>query len=136
MSMRSTVRPDPSKGGRTRQSEKDSCDVNLIIANHRRGGVSAHVTQKVASYGFAPATTFQECLNEVRKAEETFAGLPAATRKFFANDPGRFVEYAADPKNVEKLVELGLAIPKEKPVPVLGSAENPIVTRSVDPPIG
>lgn len=132
MSMQGNLGTDPTQGGRTRQSEKDACDVNLIVANHRRGGVSAHVTQRVAQYGFAPATTFQECMQQVRQAEEAFAGLPAATRAHFANDPARFVEYVSDKANKEKLLELGLIIPKEKPAPVLGSADNPIVTRSVD----
>lgn len=133
MSMKSTTHPDPSQGGRTRQSEKDACDVNLIVATHRRGGVSAHVVNRVAQYGFVPALDFRSCMEEVRKAEEAFRGLPARTRDFFQNDPARFVQYVANESDKAKLIELGLVIPKEVPKPVLGSAENPIVTRSVDP---
>lgn len=133
MSMKSYVPTQPGRGGRTRQSEKDACDVNLIIAHHRRGGVTAHVQQRVAAYGFAPATTFHECMNEVRKAQETFDLLPASTRAFFANDPGRFVDFVSDPKNMAKLQELKLTVDRKKPDPILGTAENPIVTRSVDP---
>jgi len=131
--MKCNVSTDPSKGGRTRQSEKASCDVNLIVAHHRRGGVSNHVVQRVAEYGFAPASDFREAMDEVRKAQELFNALPSATRSFFGNDPGNFVDYIAKPGHKDELLELGLIIPKVKPSPVLGSADNPIVTRSVDP---
>lgn len=133
MSMKSTVFPDPSKGGRTRQSEKDACDVNVIVAHHRRGGVSNHVMQKVAEYRYVEASDFRECITRVREAQEVFDALPAATRQYFSNDPARFVDFSARPENLAELVKLGLVIPKPKPEPVLGSAENPIVTRAVDP---
>lgn len=112
MSMKSTVHADPTVGGLTRQSEKDSCDVNLIVAMHARGGVSSHVVDRVAEFGFVPAQTFQEAMNECRRAQELFDELPAATRAFFQNDPGRFVSYVAKPEDKAKLVELGLVIPK------------------------
>lgn len=117
MSMKSSSRTDPSRGGRTRQSEAAACDVNLIVAAHRRGIVPAHVSSRVASYGFAPAETFRECMERVREAREVFDSLPSATRKFFHNDPGAFVEFAADPANVAKLVELNLAVPKPEAAP-------------------
>lgn len=132
MSMKSTTFADPSKGGRTRQEQKDQCDVNLIVKQHLRGGVSAHVMNRVAEYGFAPALTFQDCMNQVREAQEVFDALPSATRSFFANDPDRFVAYVSDPKRKAELLELGCLVEKPKAAPVLGSAENPIVTRSVD----
>lgn len=136
MSMKSTVRPDPSKGGRTRQSEKAACDVNLIVAQHRRGGVSSHVVNRVGEYGFVPALEFRVAMDEVRRAQELFAELPAQTRDFFRNDPARFVDHVSKPENRAELVKLGLLIEHEAPKPLLGSAENPIVTRSADPPIG
>lgn len=124
---------DPALG-RTRQDAKDECDVNLIVANHRRGGVSSHVVARVAEYGFVPATTFMACMLEVRKAEEVFAQLPAATRDFFSNDPARFVDYASKPDNLAKLVELGLAVKPAEVSPALGSRENPMVTVAAPPP--
>lgn len=122
------VRPDPSVGGLTRQSEADACDVNLIIAKHRRGAITSHVMQKVGDYAFAPAMDFRECMEQVRQAKEAFAALPAVTRRFFHDDPGEFVSYVAKPEDRAKLLELGLMIPKEVPAPPLGSAENPIHT--------
>lgn len=131
MSHKSTVFPDPSKGGRTRQSEKAACDVNLIVKQHTRGIIPQHVTQRVAAYGFAPAEDFRECMERVREAREVFATLPSETRKFFANDPARFVEFSADPKNIEKLVELKLAVPKEKPA---GPLKVEVVNPAPPPP--
>lgn len=132
MSMKSTVFPDPSSGGRTRQSEKDSCDVNLIVRMHARGGVSNHVVTRVAEYGFVPGRDFRECMQALKEAEELFLALPAETRRFFDESPAKFVDFVSDSRNREKLIELGLVMKKEPPAPVLGSAENPIVTRSVD----
>ena len=116
MSMKSTVRADPSEGGRTRQSEKDACDVNLIVAHHRRGGVSAHVMQRVAEYGYVPSSDFRENMEQLRVAQELFEALPAKTRDYFRNDPARFVEYCSDEKRRADLVELGLVLEPEKPV--------------------
>lgn len=113
MSMKGNVSTDPSKGGRTRQSEAGACDVNVIVEQHRRGGVSSHVTRRVAEFGFVPASSFRECMEQVRQAEETFADLPAATRAFFQNDPEKFVTYVANKADKDKLIELGLVVPKE-----------------------
>lgn len=133
MKVKGRVAVDPSRGGRTRQSEAAACDVNLIVAQHRRGGVTAHTMQRVAEYGFVPAATFQDCMDQVRRAQEVFNALPSATREFFSNDPARFVDYVSKPENQAELQKHGLLVPREQPVPVLGSAENPIVTRSVEP---
>lgn len=110
-----TPRPDPSRGGRTRQEAKQECDVNFIVNQHKRGLVTAHVVRTVGEYGFVPASDFRECMERVREAQEVFAVLPAETRKFFRNDPAEFVEFSRDPKNVQKLVELKLAVPKPGP---------------------
>lgn len=124
MSMKSTRFTDPSVGGRTRQSEAAACDVNLIIAAHRRGAVTTHIQQRVGEYGFVPAATFQDCMNEVKKAEAVFAELPAATREFFSNDPARFVDYCSRPENQAELVKMKLAVPREKPPePVIQKVE-------------
>lgn len=130
MSLKSTVFPDPSKGGRTRQSEASACDVNLIVAAHRRGAVSTHLVNRVASFGYVPGTDFMSSMLELRRVKQLFMELPSATRKFFHNEPANFVSFCADPANVKKLVELGLAVEKPKVSPVLGSAENPIHTVS------
>lgn len=138
MSMKSTVFPDPSVGGRARQEQKDQCDVNIIVAAHKRGAITSHVVSRVAQYGYAPSLDFRESMEQIRKAEEAFMLLPAVTRKHFHNSPAEFVEAMADPKKKAELLEHGLLIPKPKPAPALGTAENPIVTRPLDenPPTG
>lgn len=112
--------------GRARQSERDMSDINLIVRQMRRGQVPSNVNQMVASYGFAPAVTFRECMEQLRKAREVFDALPAKTRDFFANDPARFVDFASKKENLDKLVELGLREPEKIVAPALGSAENPM----------
>lgn len=118
--------------GRARQSEAHTADINVIVRQFRRGVVPAHINQMVGSYAFAPAMDFRSAMEELRKAREVFDALPAKTRDFFAHDPARFVDFAADPKNLEKLVELGLREPEKIVPPALGSAENPIHVASPD----
>lgn len=132
MSQESSSRPDPSKGGRTRQEQQQQTDVNVIVAAHRRGGVTTHLINRVSQFAWVPSMDFRECMEHIRQARELFDELPSQTRKFFENDPRNFVEYASDPKNLDDLVKHGLAIPKPVASPVLGSAENPIHTTSAD----
>lgn len=114
--------------GRARQEQKDMTDVNKIVAAHRRGGVTTHLMNRVGEYKFVIPMDFRECMEQLRQAREVFDALPSSTRLFFANDPARFVEYVGDPKNVDELLKLGLAVPRERAMAALGSAENPIHT--------
>lgn len=118
--------PKARRGDRTKQSEKDACDVNLILKNHLRGGVTAHVQRGVAEYGFVPALDFRACMEQVRQAREVFESLPSETRAYFLNDPARFVDFTLTPGKVDELVANGLLVKKEVPAPPLGSVENPI----------
>jgi phage internal scaffolding protein len=52
---------------------------------------------------------YREALDLINNAKESFMGLPSDVRKMFDNDPGEFFEFATDPANAEKMVELGLA---------------------------
>lgn len=103
---------------RTVQSEKDNVEINNIIRRYNKTGLIDHVAKGVAQYGdFTEVNEYQENLNMIIKAEASFAALPAEIRKKFDNDPGQFFEFATDPKNSDKLVEMGLAHVKTPPVP-------------------
>lgn len=104
---------DPS---RTIQSQKDEADINTIVRNFGVTGVLP-VGVKVPQYGdFTGMGDYRDCLEAVRAAEASFAQLPASLRRELDDDPGRFVEWAADEKNLPKMRELGLAVPlKEEP---------------------
>ena len=50
---------------------------------------------------------------ELNDANTMFAELPAELREMFQNNAGTFLEFASNPENNDKMIELGL---KEAPV--------------------
>ncbi len=95
---------------RTVQSSKDECDINTIMQRYKQVGLIEHVNTAKAHYGdFTEVNEFQEALNLVNTANEDFMKLPADIRSLFDNDAGKFLEFATNPKNIDEMVELGLA---------------------------
>lgn len=100
---------------RTKDSFREQCDINHIMARYLRSGNVDHLAKHGGQFGFAPALDFQTAMQQVRAAEEKFLDLPSAIRKRFGNDPAAFLEFAQNPKNLDALREMGLAKPKAKP---------------------
>lgn len=95
---------------KTQQHQKEEADINTII---RRFGLSGELPTnvRVPQYGdFQDIGTYQEALNAVMKANETFMRYPAHIRNRFNNNPAEFVDFCSDPNNAEELVKLGLAV--------------------------
>lgn len=100
---------------RTRQSERDKCDVNKIMARYEKTGMIP-VDQRQAF--FADVSTmgdYRTALDNVRRANEFFMSLPAKVRSRFENDAAAFLDFVSDPGNRGELVELGLVEPVEAP---------------------
>lgn len=94
---------------RTKQSFKDECDINRIMAKFIRTGAVDHVNLHGPQYGYASSVTFHEAMNIVRRGEEMFADLPANIRKRFHHSPEEFLVFIQDVKNQEEAVKLGLS---------------------------
>jgi phage internal scaffolding protein len=94
----------------TQQHMQKECDIREIIKKHDRTGIINHVNRGVAQYGdYSEVNEYREALDLVNNAMGSFMGLPADIRKMFDNDPGEFFEFATNPDNADKMVELGLA---------------------------
>lgn len=94
----------------TKQSFKDSCDVNKILKRYERTGVLDFINDCKAQYlEVCNIGDFKESCDMVLKAENMFASLPSHIRKRFRNDPGDFLSFMSDPSNEDEIVELGLA---------------------------
>lgn len=99
----------------TKQSDKAQTDIHAIINRYNKTGLIDHVAKGVAMYGdYTNVNEYQEALNRTIKAQQSFEGLPSKIRDRFDNDPGKFFEFATDPKNKDELIKLGLANP---PIP-------------------
>lgn len=103
--------------GMTRQEFEPECEINNIMNKYQRTGVLTHINRFGAMYGDFDAVDFQTALQTIKDGEDMFAQLPSSTRKYFDNDPAAFMEFVNDPENIDKLVELGLAVKApEQPV--------------------
>ncbi len=121
---------------RTKQSFADSTDINLIMKKFEKTGTIEGDIQSGLSFGdFFDAEDYHTSLNKVRAADMAFAELPAAIRARMDHDPGKFVEFVADPKNLDEGVILGLYdAPQEWVHPDDRKPEEP--APETDPPEG
>lgn len=98
----------------TQQSHAAAADVRNIIKQYDRTGLIANVNKGISQYGdYSEINEYQEALNMVIEANESFEQIPSHIREQFSNNAGLFFEFATDPKNSEKMIEMGL---KDKPI--------------------
>lgn len=97
--------------GLTKQSFKDECDINKIMAKFQKTGAINHYAKYAPQYGVITQEDLQDALNVVADAETMFEELPAKLREKFQNDAGQFLEFVQNPNNLEEMRELGLAQP-------------------------
>lgn len=101
-----TVNNEPSL---TIQSEKDKCDLEVIRAIYAKSGVMNNIRTDQPRYGdFTSSRELHDVLLRAQEAHEDFMELDAQIRARFDNDPGKLLDYVADPKNAAEAVKLGL----------------------------
>lgn len=99
---------------RTKQAYKDEVDINTIV---KRFGVTGQVpaTRQAPLQGdFAAAMTYQDAMNALVRARESFDELSSDVRKRFHNDPAEFVAFVEDEKNAAEAVKLGIKLPPDR----------------------
>ena len=102
----------------TQQHFAKETDIKTIIKKHDRTGIISHVARGVAQYGdYSEVNEYREALDMVNSANASFMELPSEVRAYFENDAGQFFEFATNPANGEKMVELGLAVAPPSPEP-------------------
>lgn len=99
--------------GRTRQDQKDSCDINLIMRKYVKQGIVPRLNPKTPVYDdFSTALSYHESLERIQRANKLFYELPADLRSACDNDPALLIPYVENEENIDELVELGVM---EKP---------------------
>lgn len=91
----------------TRQSEKDACDINRIVARFEKTGILPSLGSGFYA-DVSGMTDYREALDQVRRGQEVFMSLDAATRAMFENDAAQFLDFVIDPANREELEKMGL----------------------------
>lgn len=96
----------------TRQEFAEDCDINILMSRYEKTGVINHFNNSTPQYlDITDLPDLQGSLTILADAKTAFMRLPAVTRREFDNDPVKFVEFAGDAKNLDKLREWGLAAP-------------------------
>lgn len=115
----------PSGKGRTKQSFKDECDINVIVSRFLKSGYLPPAVQE-PRFGDVTGLEFQSAMELIAGAESQFQALPSAVRSRFKNDPAAFLDFVGDPANGPELVEMGLATAPEAPVEPVAPVEAPV----------
>lgn len=112
----------------TRAEFAEECDINTIMARY-----DGYLSDPMASLREARYIDFTNLpdtlmgtMEMVKTAADAFYRLPAVVRKEFDNNPVAFADFAADPTNVDRMREWGLAAPAPAP-------EAPIKVQVMDP---
>ncbi|WNK12446.1 MAG: internal scaffolding protein [Microvirus sp.] len=94
--------------GRTKQSFKDECDINTIMAQYMRTGILDNLNKRPPRYIDASGIEFQASMQLIADAKQAFSALPSQLRDRFHNDPARFLHFLDNPENREEAIKLGL----------------------------
>lgn len=125
-----------AKPSRTKQSEKDACDINLIVPKIARGEIINHINTSGAQYADLTSygTSYHENLNAIINANNSFMQLPSNIRKKFDNDPASFLDFINDASNYDEAVSLGLINKKvEVSSPTQTASETSSTTPTASP---
>ena len=106
----------------TKQEFTDEVDINNIVKRFINSGgdpTSLPFTDRKAMYGDFTMLpdSYQSALNYVLDTKAEFMKLPADQRAKFDNNPQVFLDYVSDPKNLDALVEMGLAVKTDSNAP-------------------
>ena len=77
----------PKGEDRTKQSFKEECDINNIMARYVKTGVLEFAARHQPQYGDFTGYDFQTAQDTVAKGKTMFAELPAQIRERFENSP-------------------------------------------------
>ncbi len=67
---------------------------------------------------FTTGDSYHAQLNKQIEAQNSFDGLPSHIRNRFKNDPGKLLDFLANPENLSEAQKLGLVDKPEKDEPV------------------
>jgi len=99
-----------SRHGRTKQSYKDSCDINQLLERGAREGGLSHLVKHGARYGDFAMIDWENMQHTLAEGQQIFNELPAELKREFNQDPAEFFGFVNDPANKDRLEELIPAI--------------------------
>jgi len=108
----------------TRESFKDECNINSIMAKAQRG-ISVPINSKSALFqDVSDIGTFQSMHLRMQEIQEEFLhNVPAEIRLRHGNDPGRFADWLQKPENKDEAIALGLIVDAERAAQIRAEAK-------------
>ncbi len=92
--------------GRTKQSFKNSTDINRILAKAEKGSGISHLAKYEASYADFEAFDFQDAQNTLARADSIFNELSGELKQEFQQSPQKFFEFVNNADNVGQLARI------------------------------
>lgn len=117
----------------TIQSEKDNCDINVIMNRYATCGTPLPYRADGVQPVYADVSElgdYMENYQRCKQAEEMFNALPSALRKELDNNPANLLPFIQDKNNESRCIEFGL-INK----PVVEAPKAPTVVDSSVPSV-
>ena len=120
---------------KTEQSHKSEVDINNIVARHGTELIAKVASLQQFTYDDVTGNDFQESMNAILKAKESFSLVPSQIRREFDNDPAKFMDFIHNPDNKDQLVTWGLMEPEQviQPMHVIVDNPPPVETPPVEP---
>jgi len=116
----------------TKQSPKDACDINTIMARYRNTGVLPEFVSKVMpQYLDVTGEEFQAHMDLVIEAQAVFNALPSDVRSRFANNPALFLDFTSNPNNRAEMDAMGLLKPQEQWADYVQPSPSPASDKTV-----
>lgn len=92
----------------TQQHPKDECDINKLVERFVVRGEIPQLIMPPLQGDFTDAPTYQEALNLMVEAKQSFMALDAKVRARFDNDPAQFVDFCSNQDNADEIRRMGL----------------------------
>lgn len=110
----------------TVQSEKDNCDINVIMNRYATCGTPLPIRQDIEPVyaDVAELGDYMENFQRCKQAEEMFNALPSALRKELDNNPANLLPFIQDESNKERCYEYGLLNRPVVEVPQAPAVDN------------
>lgn len=122
--------------GRTKQSFKAECDINVIMERYQKTGVLDFAQKHEAQYGDCTGLDFTAAMQVVVDARNMFNDLPSSVRARFGNDPAQLLDFVQHPENREEAIKLGLVQPMTAQAPLPPEPSKPAAGAPGEAPKG
>lgn len=98
---------------RTIQSDAIDADINVIVERYGVTGMLPNNVRIPEYADYEDVFDFRTAQQALIDGENAFMALPAKIRAQFENSPQQFLEFCADPANLDEMRSMGLAVPVE-----------------------